>query len=108
MNESYRKGQRNIRDRRNAAKKASISTHVARVVEDKAERKAVTAALQAKAKMLREAGALGKVQKRICRVAPGVVGPNYRYDRRQIACVAAAYKPRKDAYKAARAALLAV
>lgn len=107
MNASYRQGQRNIRERRNAAKKRSISTYVARVTEDQQARETVTAALRAKAKTLRESGALGRVQQRTCRVTPDHVGVNYRYNARQIAEIAAAYRPRKDAYKAARVALMA-
>jgi len=106
MNASYREGQRRIRARRAANRKACISTHVAKVTTNEKDAIAVTAALRTRAKKLREAGSLGKVQTRVCRVAPGVVGPKYRYTAAQVAEIAEGYRPRKDAYKAARAALI--
>lgn len=105
-NASYRQGQRNIKARRAANRKRCISTYVAKVADSRSDAEAVTAALRKIAKKHREAGILGEVQTRICRVAPGVVGPKYRYTPAQVAACAAAYRPRKDAYKAVRAALI--
>lgn len=107
MNASSRTARQIIKARRAANAKRSISTHVAKVTADRAERKAVTSALRNQAKKLREAGQLGKVQVRTCYVTATVTGPNYRYNAAQIARVAAAYRPRKAEYKAVREALIA-
>lgn len=96
-----------IKHRRAGAEKRCLSTYVASVTADAKARKAVTAALRKAAKALREGGFLGKVQKRICRVAATVIGPKYRYTAAQVASIAAAYNPRNAAYKAVREALLA-
>lgn len=107
MNDRTRNAHRIIKARRTAGRKCSLSTYVARQTEDAAARKTVTNALRNAAKTLRESGALGKVQTRVCFVAPGVAGKNHRYTAAQVARIAAAYRPRKAEYKAVRAALLA-
>lgn len=112
MNANTRTGRRIIEARRLAAKgdsrKRHISTHVAQVVADRPTRKAVTAALQKAAKPLRESGDLGEVRTRVCAVAAGVRGKTYRYNRGQLARIAAAYNPRKADYRTVRDALLAI
>lgn len=108
MNDRTRNAHRMIKARRAAGRKCSLSTYVARQTKDTAARKTVTNALRNAAKPLRESGALGKVQTRVCFVAPGVAGKNHRYTAAQVARIAAAYRPRKAEYKAVRAALLAV
>lgn len=108
MKQNSRQGRQTLKARRAAGRKCSLSTYVARQTEDAAARKTVTNALRNAAKPLRESGALGKVQTRVCFVAPGVAGKNHRYTAAQVARIAAAYRPRKAEYKAVRAALLAV
>jgi hypothetical protein len=96
-----------IRNRRAGGDKRCLSTYVARVTTDEKAREAVTAALRKAAKPLRDGGALGRVQRRVCHVAAGVVGTKYRYTAAQVARIAANYKPRLDAYKAVRDTLAA-
>ena len=106
MNAKARTARQTIKTRRAANAKRSLSTHVARATADRVARKAVTAALRKSAKALRETGALGKVQTRVCYVTATVVGPNYRYNASQVARIAAAYRPRKAEYKMVRETLL--
>lgn len=95
-----------LRERRRANKKRSLSTFVYRVTESAAARKQVTSSLRTNAKKLRESGELGKVQTRTGYVTETVVGKKYRYTAAQVAMIAKLYKPRKDEYKAVRAALV--
>lgn len=106
MNAATRTKRQIVKARRSGLAKRCLSAYVAKAVKAEADRKAVTNALREKAKKLREAGQLGKVQTRICHVAAGVVGPKYRYTAAQVAQILAVYNPRKAAYKDAKAALI--
>jgi hypothetical protein len=106
MNASARKAQQIVTARRRANKKRSLSSVVATVTENVQARKTVTAALRKAAKTLREAGKLGRVQRRIRRIGVAV-RLNYRYTVAQVAAIAAAYRPRKAEYVAVRNALAA-
>lgn len=106
MDATTRTARRIVKARRAAGKARCISTHVARVTEDVAARKAVTTALRKVAKQMRDNCELGRVQTRVQPVEGGRVGPVYRYNTCQMAAVAAAYKPRKAEYKTVRQALL--
>lgn len=108
MNAKARTARQIIKARRAAAVKRSLSTHVAKVTEDRAARKAVTAALRKNAKALREAGQLGKVQTRTRMVTAALARPCYRYNKSQVARIAATYRPRKAEYKVIRETLLSV
>jgi hypothetical protein len=102
---SARKARQILRDRRRANAKRTISTFVRKATDDTATVKGVTAALRKVAKDLRKAGELGRVQTRTERITATVIGPVYRYTRDQIARIAAAYKPRKPAYRTVAAQL---
>lgn len=107
MNASTRAARRTVKARRAAGTKRTLATYVTRTAAASTTVKAVAAALRDKAKVLRAKGVLGRVQTRIERVAANRVGPVYRYTRRQLALVLAAYKPRKAEYVAVKTALLA-
>jgi len=106
MNASARKAQHLVTERRRKNRKRSLSTAVAAVTENAQARKTVTVALRKAAKTLREAGRLGRVQRKVCRIADAV-RLNYRYTVAQVAKIAAAYRPRKAEYVAVRNALVA-
>ena len=108
MNASARKARRNVNDRRTngRARRSTLRNAVKAVTEDKATVKGVTSALRTTAKKLRDTGELGEVKTRRCAVAEGVRDVKRWYTGRQIADIAAAYKPRKAEYKAVRAALI--
>lgn len=109
MNASARKAQQIIRTRRAAngkGRRTTLNNAVAAVTADKTVRKGVTAALRKAAKPLREAGELGTVKGKRCNVADGVRGMKHLYTARQVAKIAASYKPRKVEYKTVREVLV--
>lgn len=110
MNASARAARRNLRDRRRADTKHSISTYVRTTTTDDTTIDGATDALRKVAAKLRTNGTLGKVQMRDRKIVINAAGDThtertYRYTRAQIQRIAATYRPRKAEYKTVAASL---
>ena len=85
----------------------TLATHVIAIGANHETVKGVVKALRTAAKNLGVKGSRTRIRRTIDGVKRKTVTA-YRYTRAQVTRIATAYKPRKDAYKAVRAALLTV